>query len=506
LHLLTYDVDYGNQSVNKAEIISNIQDGLIENPHYDADTVYHRLFGLVAEYNLTGATRRRNDLPSDITACFRSYQKRFSSIDPWELPLSSDKFVGQELQLQAIKERLQLVEARKPVNIVTVLGTGGIGKTYLATHLSHYPPYTYKFRVWFDATTEEGLNVQYANFAEDVHLSIENKFPEQIRRSVKQWFQQQSEWLIIYDNAESKSAIKQYIPSQGGQVIITTRSKKSPNAIRVQLMTEEDSVAVLKKYADPENNRFCGNPDAFIALVEELGRLPLALSQAGAYMWVAQVSPENYLQLYLDSKRAMMETDELEDHGPVYVTWDLTIDRIQRSNPRAVELLNYLACYQSKTIPRNLLSGFGSPVELNACLSILDSYCLIELSENTVSLHQVLADVTVEKQRENDSHSTYLKQALTLFQQHFRFSRDDNQQQKRSQEILASGIGLLALIKQAGLYDSEIAQTEYEVGLFLLDYMQDARNAIPYLERVYHVKKLAPSLLKIPFKGKSLDN
>jgi len=492
LHLLSYDYDYVAQSTCKARIISTIQNGLVEEPHYTAEVIYDRLFHLIAEYNLTGATKNRNNLPSDITACFRNYQIRFHKVDPWELPLISDKFVGQALQIAKLKSSLKLVGEREPTVTTTILGTGGIGKTYLAAYLSYHPPHAYKLRVWFDATSHDALNARYKSFAEDVNLPTEQKSPDQIRKLVKHWFQQSSGWLIVYDNVESKTTIESYIPSQGGQIIITSRLKKSPNAIRVDLMTIEDSIAVLKKYADPENNRFNGRASngIFVSLAETLERLPLALSQAGAYIYAVKIMPERYLELYTTAKRAMMEARELEDHEPTYFTWDVTVADIRSRNAKAEDLLNIIACYNSTLIPRKLIAGFcSSLLEVDDCLAMLDRYSMIELSEQSISLHSVVKDVTLEKQREKatPTHRTFLIRALTLYRQQFRFDRDNSEQLRFCQDVLIHGINLLTLIKGEKIINADVLRFEYEIGLFLLDYMNDVANASKHFEYLYGI-------------------
>ena len=97
---------------------------------------------------------------------------------------------------------------------------------------------------------------------------------------------------------------------------------------------------------------------AATAIVQELGCLPLALDQAGAYIHIQQYSFSRYLREYeanssylLSGKwRLLGKQDE-----SVFATLELSFDAIQKQDPKAAELLLLCGFIDYEDIPEELL-------------------------------------------------------------------------------------------------------------------------------------------------------
>ena len=135
-----------------------------------------------------------------------------------------------------------------------------------------------------------------------------------------------------------------------------------------------------------------------------LGYLPLALSQAGAYMKKTQVTIARYLSLYAEHKQKLLAAEPLlnSDHEPVFVTWDITMEAIQNESPLAAHLLNVSAYFHSEDIPHFLLQTLADSQENNPgsetfeeALGTLSSYSMMKIDQNNtaVSLHRLLQEV-----------------------------------------------------------------------------------------------------------------
>ena len=68
-------------------------------------------------------------------------------------------------------------------------------------------------------------------------------------------------------------------------------------------------------------------------LVSELGGIPLALDQAGAYMLTSQLGIADYLELYTKHKHELMSNPEFKGASDydrtTYGTWDISMERIE---------------------------------------------------------------------------------------------------------------------------------------------------------------------------------
>ena len=100
-------------------------------------------------------------------------------------------------------------------------------------------------------------------------------------------------------------------------------------------------------------------------LCAELGFLPLAIEQAGAYLAEAGVTPREYLELLADYPAAMYQaTAEGGDAARTIARiWRVTLDRLA-DDPLAGQVLRILAWYAPDAIPRALLDGLADPPAL----------------------------------------------------------------------------------------------------------------------------------------------
>jgi hypothetical protein len=102
-------------------------------------------------------------------------------------------------------------------------------------------------------------------------------------------------------------------------------------------------------------------------LAETLGRLPLALAQASAYIKSNKLSISRYLELYEQMKRELLNSKVLPSdyRSSLYITWDITTEAIRKESLLAVSLLNICAYLASTDIPNFLLEKFAKTPENN---------------------------------------------------------------------------------------------------------------------------------------------
>ncbi|KAI1500989.1 putative kinesin light chain 1 [Biscogniauxia marginata] len=105
---------------------------------------------------------------------------------------------------------------------------------------------------------------------------------------------------------------------------------------------------------------------AVIELLEGLTFLPLAISQAAAYL--------NQNQIPIKNKDFFDNTRHLESQNAVATTWFVSFKQIRKSDNAAAELLSFISCIESKAIPQSILPTFDTEVERVTAIGTLCGY------------------------------------------------------------------------------------------------------------------------------------
>ncbi len=154
---------------------------------------------------------------------------------------------------------------------------------------------------------------------------------EIIIEAVKVWLQTHEKWLLILDNADDLDLLLPFLPLvAGGHILLTTRAwdmQRLAVRLEVETLPEEQGAQLLLRRSGllsgnikvsqvPGENRRIAT-----LLTHELGGLPLALDQAGAYLEATGMSLQEYHELY-QTHRHMLLTERrsrIPDH-PAGVT------------------------------------------------------------------------------------------------------------------------------------------------------------------------------------------
>jgi tetratricopeptide (TPR) repeat protein len=137
-------------------------------------------------------------------------------------------------------------------------------------------------------------------------------------------------------------------------------------------------------------------------LLEVLGYIPLAITQAAAYIRLNRVSMEKYLKALSQSDSNLVEhlTTELLDlrrqrdtPSSVFLTWKLSFDQISREEPRAAEMLSLIAFLDGQGIPEMFLQrNEHLDVRDTTAIGTLQAFSLItaERDDETYSMHRLV--------------------------------------------------------------------------------------------------------------------
>ncbi|WP_327713731.1 tetratricopeptide repeat protein (plasmid) [Streptomyces sp. NBC_00464] len=200
---------------------------------------------------------------------------------------------------------------------VVLSGGGGVGKSQFASSYAHQAAdEKVELRVWVHAAAADQVVAAYARAALRVQASgADGQDAEADARGFLEWLATTTRtWLVILDNIIDPDEISPWWPPVrgSGRVLATTRLREAA------LSGGGRAVVPVDTYTPAEAHNYLATrlTDEGMAhlldhhterLVETLGRLPLALSYAGAYIINEAVSCTEYLQDFTNRRARLDE-------------------------------------------------------------------------------------------------------------------------------------------------------------------------------------------------------
>ena len=333
--------------------------------------------------------------------------------------------------------RLALTSGEPAAWKQAITGMGGVGKTQLAVEYIYRHKTDYRVIWWIRSEVPATMAADYASLAVDLNLP-EKEFEDQteITKAVKRWLEHNPSWLLIFDNAQDPGEVRNYLPQGGaGHVIITSCNPHWGGVAKLmpaRVFDRAESTEFLCKRTGQEDNK------AADVLADELGDLPLALEQAGAYIETTGISLTEYQELF-QSRRKELWVDE--SHPPEYpdsvaTTWSLSMGHISQKTQAAADLLNLCAFLAPDDIPLELLCGgvehlpeplaatAADKLAMNRAIKALRQYSLIDASGEGLSVHRLVQAVVRDRLSEDD-RKEWTETVVRLLSAAFPFYSDD---------------------------------------------------------------------------------
>jgi tetratricopeptide (TPR) repeat protein len=354
----------------------------------------------------------------------------------WNIPSSRNPFfTGREDLLTQLHTHLQTTQTATVSQPQAISGLGGIGKTQLAIEYAYLYRHEYQAVLWASADTTETLNSAYSEIARLLNLPQKDAQEQDVLvQAVKDWLSMHQGWLLILDNADEPTVLVPFLPPHvGGQLLVTTRASDLSTLGRgfghvftVKTFGEEVSALFLLYRAgllpvdETLDQAEASIRHLALDISRELGGLPLALDQAGAYLSTTGSRLDDYLRLFQQRHAQFLkERRGMEHPEPVATTWDISFKSVERQNPASADLLRLCAFLAPDAIPETIftegaqeLGPILAPVAddaylLNQAIECLRAYSLVtrDPQDRTLTVHRlvqaVLRDTLPTRQRKH---------------------------------------------------------------------------------------------------------
>ena len=311
------------------------------------------------------------------------------------LPARPGLFVGRAGELARLDAALA---GPGGVVVQAVHGLGGIGKSTLAANWAAADASDYTLIWWITAATPATVDTGLASLAVALQPALSGVLPiEALREGAVQWLAAHQRWLLVLDNVTGPADVAPLLArAPAGRYLITSRRatgwQGTAVPVRLDVLEPAEAQALLTGILAQDRPQ---DVDGVAELGAELGFLPLAIEQAGAYLAQAGATPRQYLDLLASYPAAMYQA--AAEGGDAARTiariWRVTLDRLA-DDPLAGQVLRILAWYAPEAIPRALLDGLADPPALLRAVGRLAAYSMITADTGTLAMHRLVQAVT----------------------------------------------------------------------------------------------------------------
>ena len=374
-----------------------------------------------------------------------------ADIQIFQVPSRNNCFCGRDRELEAIA--VQLKNTPNGCIHSAVCGLGGVGKTSLAVeflwqHQEKYPGGIF----WIS-----GEDKFFQRSVNEMALQIgtfENDFDNSLSRTLDWLRKREKLWCLVVDNLdelEMSPEMRKLLTGNWkymarGHIIITTRREVSQIGeatgideqccIDLKCLTEEEGIQFLRLRTGRTDE---GEDKDVRQLVRELGGLPLALDQAGAYIRNVKQSIKEYVKKYKKQKVRLLKKTKARnfventssDRLAVHTTWMLNFVHISRISEE-MELgeaptlfMQVSAFFGPDDIPYELINeGLleeGSSVEDNGMwdeaeiVSLLTKFSLFQrYGTDSFSVHRLVQEVIRSELEKEQTQFNVLSRAVRV--------------------------------------------------------------------------------------------
>ncbi|RAK89252.1 TPR repeat protein, partial [Aspergillus costaricaensis CBS 115574] len=319
------------------------------------------------------------------------------------LPLQRNhRFVGRSGELDTLKQKLLV---KKDCQKVTLSGLGGIGKTQVALQFAYSVKMDCpEFSIfWVQALSMESFELGCREIAGALGIRHEEESSEDVKILLRRRLSAKTagKWLLIVDNADDLDLLRGTYQTEGllaflpesddGLTLFTTRHGAvaqyltGSDVVEIGKLTGQETTELLEKSLVRKSPS--DNSKTVMNLLAELEYLPLAITQAAAYINANKSSISEYLRLLKQTEQdavALIST-EFGDKtryrnlpNTVAKTWTMNFNKILEYDTLAANLLAFISCIEWRAIPYSILPAAYPEARLAGAIGTLCSYSFLE--------------------------------------------------------------------------------------------------------------------------------
>ena len=231
----------------------------------------------------------------------------------FHLPMGRNKdFTGRNREMTLLEESLK----KGQYSAITNTGMGGVGKSQLALEYAYRHEKEYEMLYWIRSEDMGTIKSDLRMLGLEMGIAEDFLKDDLVISTMKGVLEKRKGWLLVFDNAEDPKALAAVMPQRGGHIIVTSRNKNWDRSVSVDVFSKEEALRYLQKISGVS-----GQEEELKLLAEELGYLPLALTQAGAYIRRQQIDVATYRVAYKEGQKNLLSQKEKGYPGSVATAW-----------------------------------------------------------------------------------------------------------------------------------------------------------------------------------------
>ena len=267
--------------------------------------------------------------------------------------------------------------------------------------------------LWIHASNAARFVESYKRIASQCNISGRDDPTQDVLQLVREWLEMKykCKWLMIIDNVDDHGffdrltsagkTLREYVPQSTngtGTIIYTTRNRD----IGIDLSLDREPIFVPSMELEEARDLLgkgilASTKEEQLELLDALVYLPLAISQAVAFMAKRKRSVTEYMKLYRqgESARIRLLGQKFSSHGretrpleSVVTTWWISFNHIKSENSRAAELLSMMSFMDNQNIPFALLTRDDEETfDFEEAIGLLEAYSLVQLDPERSVCH-----------------------------------------------------------------------------------------------------------------------
>lgn len=331
--------------------------------------------------------------------------------------------------VNTIQQKLK-AQQTNTIPMVTLVGLGGVGKTMVARMVGKQHHGSVVWELNADSlstlkTSFKELADALARTAEEhVQLRHIQSMPpgeakdRKILAFVKCLLQKESNWLLIYDNIETLSDMKDYLPLESetwgnGRVLMTTCNANLQHAyfltpetmIHLDELTDTEALTLFTRTLYGNQNLSSEDQLKAAEFLTHIPHFPLDISVTAQYIRHNQISYQEYLermqqQAFHETQEAMLRETHQYRHSRHHLM-RVSLQQVLDSNPEFADLLLMMCCLDARHIPRAFLDVYKPQLVVDTFMLQMKKYSLIHQESSsgnyqTVSIPKMIQTIGLD--------------------------------------------------------------------------------------------------------------